>query len=426
MEGYYARTTRFSDMYRAEYPDDEDNDQDFDEVEILDMTGHGGYKWEDFASLSREQFIWLGPDVVVNGWMNMAEFDGYGLDFDYESHLGIRYGDDIIESKNNDSWIEVYAARSAPRQAILACEFLLQLLATSNAPQRSLQRRFIDFNPFSGLALARSLEQSHNLQCFSVDSFAMDEGLCTALEAAPAGTRVLLGSCDPEPSGTIALANSLQRNLGATEIETFPISARLPVDALRGNSSLKSIILRADQLLKVNAEEDVLAFAQALQENQGLVNLTLELQSVTDANVQVLCRSLERHPSLEILRLQRQDHFNMAEHRVEPNQRIPVSDERKTRRTQCILQMMRINTILHTIQLDEDEFDLRLLRDEVRPRLQANLYRPRISAIAEAPDNLRPALLYRALRAVKDQPNLLWMFLSDNKDMLLREVPDDL
>jgi hypothetical protein len=65
--------------------------------------------------------------------------------------------------------------------------------------------------------------------------------------------------------------------------------------------------------------------------------------------------------------------------------------------------------------------------DMILPCLETNRYRPRVLAITQADIRLRRPLLGRALQteSVRNKPNLLWMFLSDNPDIVVLSNEDD-
>lgn len=94
-----------------------------------------------------------------------------------------------------------------------------------------------------------------------------------------------------------------------------------------------------------------------------------------------------------------------------------VDAETATTRTQCVVDMLRVNKVLQTIESTPAEWDSQLLKHEIKPRLEINRYRPRIRAVAKDESSCRPQLLGRAFHAVGDDTTLLFMFLRDNTDI---------
>jgi hypothetical protein len=94
---------------------------------------------------------------------------------------------------------------------------------------------------------------------------------------------------------------------------------------------------------------------------------------------------------------------------------------KKTQRTRLLAEMMEQNVVLHTIHLSEDERDDQIYTEEISPYLETNLYRPRVVAVKKTIERpFREKVLGRALDCVKSNPNLVWMFLSQNVDAFVR------
>jgi hypothetical protein len=79
-----------------------------------------------------------------------------------------------------------------------------------------------------------------------------------------------------------------------------------------------------------------------------------------------------------------------------------------------MLDALRVNTVLHTIELNRREFDQEILDRTVYPLLLANRYRPCVGAITEVRGPMRCKLLGRAL---------IWLFLSENADIRFGPTP---
>jgi hypothetical protein len=86
-----------------------------------------------------------------------------------------------------------------------------------------------------------------------------------------------------------------------------------------------------------------------------------------------------------------------------------------------LAEMMKENTELHTIRLSNHEHDKQIYTEEISPYLETNLYRPRFVAVKKTIERpFREKVLGRALYSVKSNPNLVWMFLSQNVDAFVR------
>jgi hypothetical protein len=73
---------------------------------------------------------------------------------------------------------------------------------------------------------------------------------------------------------------------------------------------------------------------------------------------------------------------------------------------------------MHTIDLKSFECDESILLHSIQPRLKRNLYQSRVSAMKKDDSLLRAKILGRALASKQESPDALWMFLSQNEDIL--------
>jgi hypothetical protein len=88
--------------------------------------------------------------------------------------------------------------------------------------------------------------------------------------------------------------------------------------------------------------------------------------------------------------------------------------------------MMQENTSMHTVELSDKERDDQIYIAEISPYLETNRYRPRVLAVNKTIERpFREKVLGRALFSVKSNPNLVWMFLSENVDAFVRSEEED-
>jgi hypothetical protein len=181
---------------------------------------------------------------------------------------------------------------------------------------------------------------------------------------------------------------------------------------LEGNSRVTRL-----QLARGSATDDVGkgAIFWSLAKNKGLLNLDLFHRSISEENWTILCQSLKGHPTLTSLDLR------------STSPRMPQNGEQKSARKRVVAEMMKENRVLHTIELSYNEKDFQIYVDMIHPYLETNLYRPRVLGIKKAEIQIRRALLGRALQteSVRNESNLLWMFLSGNQDVVLQSDEED-
>jgi hypothetical protein len=83
-------------------------------------------------------------------------------------------------------------------------------------------------------------------------------------------------------------------------------------------------------------------------------------------------------------------------------------------RLQALVGMLKVNTVIHTVESCHSEHKLR----SVIPYFETNRLRPRIAAIKKTrPFAYRTKVLGRALLATRTDANSLWMLLSRNPEV---------
>jgi hypothetical protein len=390
----------------------------FCEVELTtagqDLVMNGQCTWKQFTKALGDKIVWVGENAYLDFWSNHDIFFNaswimaYGVDGRALSVLAdIESSDRIVA----DVWAD------STEQASTAVHLLCRLLTTSGA-------RVVEFDnaaddqtffrpsfPFSGPALSQLIQQCPSLTHLHLNSFLVDEEIVHALWAG-AGTNIemVLKNCRTTLSGTNALIESFRRNLGPTQFITCFMPTEIFAHGLRGNSNIKILRLRKTRPF---IDGNLLNLLQSLSQNQGLREIHFGEHAFCDDNWSMLCQSLAGHPSLERMDVLR-------------GRFVPLSKTQKRRRTEMLAEMLKVNTVLHSITVTLEDYNQRIIHDEVRPRLFVNNYRPRVRAMrTQSNDNsLRAKLLERALHSVNEHPTILWMFLTSHKDHLMRGVQE--
>jgi hypothetical protein len=154
-----------------------------------------------------------------------------------------------------------------------------------------------------------------------------------------------------------------------------------------------------------NSNRDVVAIADAVRENKGLVELELRCYDfhMNDETWGAICDSLKTYPTLEVLNL-----------RYEP----PAALDVITSRVQALVDMMKVNTSIYTIHVSIGYSETEMYRKSVIPYLETNRLRPRLLAIQKTrPIAYRAKVLGRALLATRNHANMFWMLLSGNAEV---------
>jgi hypothetical protein len=218
-----------------------------------------------------------------------------------------------------------------------------------------------------------------------------------------------------------AFVQWLQSDGGPTELDDCHIDSRVIADSLKSNSRLSILRLPSTHsLMSLDPERvyypNMALILSDLAENRGLTTFDEGEHFIGDENWNILCQSLQRHPTLTRVDLTETGWMRLGERNT------LLSDEQKTNRTRAFAEMMQTNTILCAILLSAEERDEDIYTESIQPRLEANLYRPRVLAVKKEADDrpFRQKVLGRALSCVRSNPNIVWMFLSENVDAVVR------
>jgi hypothetical protein len=129
---------------------------------------------------------------------------------------------------------------------------------------------------------------------------------------------------------------------------------------------------------------------------------------VSDEAWDAVCDSLKTHPTLEVLDLRAITADEMT---------IPAAAEIKSR-IEALVDMLKVNTSIHTIDAHYRYGQHELFRGLVIPYLETNRLRPRLLAIQKTrPIAYRAKVLGRALLSGRNDANKFWMLLSGNAEV---------
>jgi hypothetical protein len=92
-----------------------------------------------------------------------------------------------------------------------------------------------------------------------------------------------------------------------------------------------------------------------------------------------------------------------------------------------ILRMLRLNTVVHTIEVPRAFRDAAMYQNSILPRLEMNrsCFEVQRRAMKRADPSIRPQLLGRALHVVQYNPDLVFRFLSENVPAFVRTEEEE-
>jgi hypothetical protein len=243
-----------------------------------------------------------------------------------------------------------------------------------------------------------------------LEEIVLNENHCRVIGACSRpDLEINLDRCKFTSAGTSALAEVLGRNQGPTSLDDCSMDNSLLANGFRGNSRLTKFKLSVSMNIEVG-NQAVLAIAGALKENKGLIDFDLRNHFLmSDEICDIVCNSLKKHPTLQILSL-----WSRWAHG-----RAPLSPAVLTPRIQAVVDMLKVNTSIHTIRsLSRNYSEHELYQGSAVPYLETNRLRPRLLAIQRTrPLSYRAKVLGRALLATRTNANSLWMLLSGNAEV---------
>jgi hypothetical protein len=407
MERLFSPCTRFHDLLISEFLTPKEGLQELNlDVSTEDLlSAERAYKYSDLCGVFGKEhlFAWLTPYAFV-------ACNGIGRALKFWNHLpSLCY----FRFRADGNIIHAFALSS--EHLLEICDVVLRLLAASVVHSVILYK----YKPsnrcgacIDAPALAYLMEHCPSLKVLTLENLEMNENHCRLLGAnSRPDLEIALDNCMLTNPGTSALAEVLGRNQGPNKLDSCEIDCSLLANGLRGNSRLKSLTLDLFSRDFDVGNREVIAIANALRENKGLVKLDLNGYSgltVSDETWGAICDSLKTHPTLEILNLPSTLNTAMA------------GPAAITSRIQALLDLMELNLSIHTMDVClRDEYSKHeLFRESVIPYLETNRLRPRLLAIQKArPIAYRAKVLGRALLATRTNANSFWMLLSGNAEV---------
>jgi len=406
--------------------DGDSNGDDFAEVELAasgrEMLMNASLEWTALVSLLYGKIGWLGQCVLV-ACGTAADFDGYKI-----GYHGVL---DLHELAGIIIWATRFPSLVQAQVITDGCDFVLRCLESHSTP-RSVRLAPFDFEsakrcPFSEQGLSRFLTECKDIQEIELEHYIFDEGQCHALVTGVRDdVKFELHSCEciDTPTGRApaekVFFDGIGGNRGPTSLLFSHFDTMLLAEALRGNSRVTKLHL--DPLNFADGGDSVPPLLQALDENLGLTTLILRRNPIDDDSWSVMCQSLMYHPALEELDLVYTASHDASSRSLYPGmknwEQIQMSQASKTRRTESLLAMMQVNTVLTMLYMAPEEVDQGIWCNEIEPLVAMNKHRPRTVAIQKAGEYIRPALFGRALHAVNNSRMLLNMFLKANVDLV--------
>jgi hypothetical protein len=268
----------------------------------------------------------------------------------------------------------------------------------------------------SSPALSHFLRGGQSLQILEFVQVKFKEEHCRALATLRSmDLAVKFHGCIFEPQDAEGiLIEWFRNNQVVTEVFYCEIGSSM-ISALSGNYSVKRLSMMPHYY--GNYVDQIRSLVQALPGNMGIEHLTLNSFTFTDERWGLLFRSLSMHPRLKCLCI-----LSLSTRAGRS-----LSVERKATRMNAILRMLQRNTVVSTIDLPYGLNDEEMYQNSILPRLEMNrtCFEVQRQAVTQADPAIRSQLFGRALHVIQYNPNLVFLFLSENVPAFVRSVDAD-
>jgi hypothetical protein len=366
------------------------------------LSAERGFTYADLYAMlgNRNTVLWLTPHATVVRAVGNENTSRY------------RY---FCKSLFNVDGQKLFAVARSPTELWEICEVVRRLLVANARQVNEVALRNMGFEGeafFSAPSFGYLVEQCQSLKALTLEQTSLDENHIRVLgDYSKPGLEIKLKKCRMTGAAVAVLAQVLGRNQGPTKIDLCYIDNSILAAGLRGNSRLKS--LRPRDFNGEVGKQELVAIASALKENKGLVNLSLmHAFRMSDETWDTVCDSLKIHPTLQILDLR------TTTNSYEGAELVPLDPAVLKSRIQALVDMLKVNTSIHTIHLCDRYNEHELFRESVIPYLETNQFRLRVLAVQKTrPSTYRVKVLGRALLAVQTDLNRFWMLLSGNTEV---------
>jgi hypothetical protein len=405
MERLFSPCTRYRDRFESR----QDLTKWLQELQELNLdvsteeflSAERAFTYADlYAVLGNEKtLLWLTPHAAVARRNGIGVSCSCYLRDDYNCLFNV-----------NGKAIDVLARSSEAFSEIV--DVVLRVLAASVVHSLEFFDSCLGDASTNATRLAYLMQQCQGLKALTLGSIALDEDCIRALgNFSRPGREIELSHCRITGAAATVLAQVLGRNQGPTMLDLCDIDNFVLADGLRGNCRLKNLATYISNDRGV-CDEKILAIAGTLRENKGLVDLMLSHDfTMNNETWDAFCDSLKTHPALQVLNL-----HGIQAHGGGPL--APLAPSVLKSQIQALVDMLKVNTLMHTIHLDSCHSEHELFRGSVIPYLETNRLRPQVRAIQKTrPFAYRAKILGRALLAVRADANSTWMLLSGNPEV---------
>jgi hypothetical protein len=369
------------------------------------------WDWLDFLAFATcgdvvgmQNIIWLTDDTFI--WV---EGDNNGTEFDHLLNLFAVQRATFTSTSGEMHDLILAKVANYTSLSAGASRVFWHAVTTSNCEKLMLkpENMYEGFVPCSGPTLLQFFDTTPSLELMEFKDFSFEEADCHALASLKkTGLEITFEGCSFDAQGAEDICTEwLRHSQLVAKLDNCKMENSILFSALNGNSSVKNLSMDATQ-----GEFIMSDLAQVLPGNLGIETLRVIL-SPRDGTWDNLLRSLWAHPRIQSVSLC-----------FVPS----LSTASKTSMMNEVLRLAQCNTVVHTIDLPDHAKDEEFFQDSIVPRLEMNrsFFEDQRQALMRADPAIRGRLLGRALHVIRNNPDLLFRFLSANVPAFVRSDKD--
>jgi hypothetical protein len=400
MEQFFTPARRHQEQWES-LPQPENAPREYNEVELsvpVEEFLNYGWDWKDLCAFMScdavRKTIWITKDAFI-------AIRDVPTNFSHDPFSDRMIA--MIKGTSGQEQLLILAHVDHPGISLEEASVFWRAITTSNCV--NLEIGNVNANRVelpSGPLLSQFLRESPSLQVLQLRAFDFKEEHCRALVAVErTDLEVLLTDCKLDPQDAEdTFVEWFRHNQILTKLDCCQMGCRI-LSALSGNKSVNWLTIESHF-----SEDQMCSLIEAIPGNMGIEALNTSNFLFNDETWILLFRSLSTHSRIR---------------RMVINHRwctVPtlLSAASKTKRMNAIIEMLYLNTAVDTIDLAANLMDEEMYQNSIFPRLLLNRswFDAQIQAVKLADPAIRPKLLGRALHKVRYNPDLVFMFLSEN------------
>jgi hypothetical protein len=368
------------------------------------------WDWEDLCAFVSGDGDELPKILWITEYAYLELGDVCDHDYGYDFPLSARF----TATSGREQMLTLHQKVGETPVSTEECSVFWRAITTSNCVKLNLQNH--EGHLPSGPVLSQFL-QRRSLQVLDFRDAHFKEEHCYALATVQrTDLELTLTGCMLEPrDAQKTFLEWFQHNQIVTKLDKCDMESSFLSALINRNTSVKSLCVATETcefgeeegmgFLREFGEEDMRSLAQVLPGNLGIEDLSFTTyREETCSLLLLLFTSMSMQPRIKCLSI------------IVNNPFVSFSAESKATVMKALLQMLHLNTVVQTINLPDTFAGEAVYQNSILPRLEMNrsCFEVQRQIVKRADPSIRPQLLGRVLHMVRYNPNLVFLFLSEN------------